>query len=230
MTTVILAGPVTVFFPKGGTVLRTCWMCCSLKIDVVLKKLNLKGAKLMKMFTKSLFSLGLSLALVGCGSSSLGVKGHSSDSYPGAQVRGRSAQQVRTYPQGMDVSSMTPYELSKCAETSPQVGREQRYFFDFNQSQVHAGYRRGLRKLGFYLVSHPGAHIRLEGNADDRGSREYNIALGDRRARAVARFLRQQGVASTQMRLVSYGAERPVVTGRNQHARQCNRRVDLIWK
>ena len=81
-----------------------------------------------------------------------------------------------------------------------------------------------------YLVSHPNAKIRLEGNADDRGSREYNVALGWRRAQAIAHILKQQGVSVGQMELVSYGKEHPAVVGETEEARSLNRRVELVYE
>ncbi len=80
-----------------------------------------------------------------------------------------------------------------------------------------------------YLMTHRNAHVRLEGNTDDRGSREYNVGLGWRRAQAVARILKQQGVAPSQIKMVSYGKEHPAVSGNNEEAWSLNRRVELIY-
>ncbi len=80
-----------------------------------------------------------------------------------------------------------------------------------------------------YLLKHPNKHVRLEGNTDDRGSREYNVALGERRARAVLDALMQYGVPSSQVTVVSFGAEKPAAGGEDESSYQCNRRVDLIY-
>jgi peptidoglycan-associated lipoprotein len=71
--------------------------------------------------------------------------------------------------------------------------------------------------------------VRLEGHADERGSREYNIGLGERRAQAVRRALMLQGVAESQLSTVSYGEERPVTTGSSDDAWAQNRRVEIIY-
>ena len=81
-----------------------------------------------------------------------------------------------------------------------------------------------------YLVANPKATVRLEGNTDERGSREYNIGLGWRRDQSVARLLEQQGVSPDQIKMVSYGKERPVAFGHNEAAWKLNRTVNLVYE
>ena len=69
--------------------------------------------------------------------------------------------------------------------------------------------------------------IRLEGHGDDRGTREYNLALGERRAKSVADYLVLQGVSRSQIEVISYGEEKPVAFGQNEQAFALNRRVEL---
>lgn len=126
----------------------------------------------------------------------------------------------------ISVNSANP----KCRPTRAMVNREQHYFFGFDSNNITRAYKRELNKIATYLTAHPNTKIRLEGNADDRGSREYNIGLGSRRVNAVARQLKAQGVSPHQISKVSYGAERPAVRGRDEHSRSCNRRVDLAWE
>ena len=80
-----------------------------------------------------------------------------------------------------------------------------------------------------YLIDHPGVKIRLAGNTDERGSREYNIALGWRRAKAVASILEQNGISPSQMVLISYGEERPVAFCHQEKCYKLNRRVNLTY-
>ena len=80
-----------------------------------------------------------------------------------------------------------------------------------------------------YLASHQGARVRLEGHTDERGSREYNIGLGERRAQAVRRALLLQGATDAQISTVSYGAERPAVAGHDEAAWAKNRRVEIVY-
>ena len=80
------------------------------------------------------------------------------------------------------------------------------------------------------MVAHPDAKVRLEGNTDERGSREYNVALGWRRAKAVASLMAQQGVAPSQIVMVSYGEEQPVAFGHDKQSYSLNRRVNLVYE
>lgn len=109
-------------------------------------------------------------------------------------------------------------------------GANQIYFFDFDQSNVHEKYIPSLNAQANYVVSHPSARILLTGNTDERGSSEYNIALGNRRALAVQNALKSQGVASQKIRVVSYGSEKPVAQGHDDKAWALNRNVQLIYE
>lgn len=106
----------------------------------------------------------------------------------------------------------------------------QTYYFDLNSSDVHQKDMKALLIQANYIAAHPAAKVRLEGNTDDRGSREYNIGLGWRRDQSVARVMEQQGVKASQIQMVSYGKENPAVQGDNSHAWALNRRVDFIYK
>ncbi|MCB1827258.1 MAG: peptidoglycan-associated lipoprotein Pal [Coxiellaceae bacterium] len=119
------------------------------------------------------------------------------------------------------------YAFYKNAMTAPA---NQTYYFSFDSSQMRPIDLQAMRIQASYLATHPNARIRLEGNTDNRGSREYNIALGWRRDQAVARLLEQQGVRRSQIQMVSYGKEHPVVEGNNEKAWALNRRVNLVYK
>jgi peptidoglycan-associated lipoprotein len=109
-------------------------------------------------------------------------------------------------------------------------GDNQRYFFEFNSNEVHSKDLPSIKVQGKYLASHPAAHVRLEGNTDERGSREYNLGLGERRAKSVAEVLKLAGANTKQISVVSYGAERPLASGHDESAWQQNRRVELIYE
>lgn len=101
--------------------------------------------------------------------------------------------------------------------------------FDFDSSNIKSEYRRIVQAHGEYLASHPRAQVTLEGHADERGSREYNLGLGERRADAVAELLQAYGASGDQITRVSYGEEQPVA---NCHDESCwwqNRRVEIIY-
>lgn len=104
------------------------------------------------------------------------------------------------------------------------------YYFPFDSTQMRSEDLEALRIQANYLVSHRNAKIRLEGNTDNRGSREYNVGLGWRRDQAVARLLEQWGVGPSQIQMVSYGKERPVLDENTDRAWALNRRVNLVYK
>jgi len=102
-------------------------------------------------------------------------------------------------------------------------------YFDFDKSDIKPEFAPVVSANAQYLIAHPGAKLKLEGNTDERGTREYNIGLGERRAQAVRRALMLQGVAENQLTTVSFGAERPAVEGDNEEAWAKNRRVELVY-
>ncbi len=102
-------------------------------------------------------------------------------------------------------------------------------YFDFDSSEIKGEGTDIVSAHAKYLSTHPELHVRLEGNTDERGSREYNIGLGERRAQAVRQALLLQGAADSQISTVSYGAERPVDPGHNEEAWAKNRRVDIVY-
>jgi len=109
-------------------------------------------------------------------------------------------------------------------------GASQRYFFDFNQSTVRSSDMPSIKVQAHYLVSHPSASAKLEGNTDIRGSREYNLALGQRRADAVEQALALEGCSKKQLSTISYGSEKPIATGNSESDFAQNRRVDMEYK
>jgi len=102
-------------------------------------------------------------------------------------------------------------------------------YFDYNSSEIPQEYLAVVSANAAYLVKYPTARLRLEGNTDERGSREYNIGLGERRAQTVRRAMLAKGVADGQMTTVSYGEERPAVPGHDEAAYAQNRRVEFVY-
>jgi peptidoglycan-associated lipoprotein len=103
-------------------------------------------------------------------------------------------------------------------------------YFDFDRSEIRPEFNQMLAAHGSYLASNPNVRLRLEGHADETGSREYNIGLGERRAQAVRQILLLQGAAASQLETVSYGEERPAVIGSDEEAYRLNRRVELVYR
>jgi peptidoglycan-associated lipoprotein len=102
-------------------------------------------------------------------------------------------------------------------------------YFDFDKSDIKPEFASVVSANAQFLTAHPGAKLKLEGNTDERGTREYNIGLGERRAQAVRRALMLQGVGESQLTTVSFGAERPAVEGDTEDAWAKNRRVELVY-
>jgi peptidoglycan-associated lipoprotein len=102
-------------------------------------------------------------------------------------------------------------------------------YFEFDSSEVKSDYNALITAHARYLAANPSTRVRLEGNTDERGSREYNIGLGERRSQSVRRALTLQGVTDAQITTVSYGEERPAVTGHTEEAWARNRRVDIVY-
>ena len=98
-----------------------------------------------------------------------------------------------------------------------------RVYFDYDQVQVRSDARPVLDAQAAWLARYPQVSVRIEGNADERGTREYNFALGARRAEAVRNYLISRGVTASRIETVSYGKERPIDPGSNEAAWQRNR-------
>jgi peptidoglycan-associated lipoprotein len=102
-------------------------------------------------------------------------------------------------------------------------------YFDFDSSEIKGEGTEIVAAHARHLSGTPGAKVRLEGHTDERGSREYNIGLGERRAQAVRRALLLQGASETQLSTVSYGEERPAAAGSDEAAWAKNRRVEIVY-
>jgi peptidoglycan-associated lipoprotein len=102
-------------------------------------------------------------------------------------------------------------------------------YFDLDRSDIRADSQSVVAAHAAYLSKNPNQKVRLEGHADERGSREYNIGLGERRGQSVRRALALSGVSETQLSTVSYGEERPAAAGSDEQAYAANRRVEIVY-
>ena len=102
-------------------------------------------------------------------------------------------------------------------------------YFEFDSSEVRAEDQDLVARHAMQIGNNPGVRVRLEGHADERGSREYNIGLGERRAQAVRRMLMIQGIPADQLSTVSFGEERPVAFGSSEMDYAQNRRVEFKY-
>ena len=102
-------------------------------------------------------------------------------------------------------------------------------YFDLDQDALKPEFQAAMGCHAKYLRDRPSARLRLEGSADERGSREYNLGLGERRGNAVSSAVQASGGSGTQLNVVSYGEERPVCTDSNEECWARNRRVEIVY-
>lgn len=112
----------------------------------------------------------------------------------------------------------------------PESPLKQRvFYFGYDSSSLDEASQESLSNHAELLLNNPSLSVVVEGHADERGSREYNLALGERRSQAVAKILSLQGVVNEQLQLISFGEERPVALGHDDSAWNVNRRVELLY-
>ncbi len=179
------------------------------------------------MYTKRFcLIVGLVVILAGCGgqSGSMMDDGTYPDGGPGSGAQGDDALSSGAGDDGL---------LSGDAyadPTAPGGTLEIRViYFEFDKADVDAASQTLLAEHGAYLAENPARVVRIEGHGDERGSREYNIGLGERRAQAVRQILLLNGATASQLSTVSYGEERPAVLGSDEEAWSLNRRVELVY-
>ena len=135
---------------------------------------------------------------------------------------------VQTYGAGgRSTTGMNP--LEDPSHPLYNLLHERTIYFDYDKSDIQEQYRDIIEAHATYLSEHPDVTVTLEGHADERGSREYNLALGERRAIAVQRQLTLLGVPAAQINTVSYGEERPVAMGHDESSWSKNRRVEIVY-
>lgn len=131
---------------------------------------------------------------------------------------------------GVDEDCRPPCAFPRSALEDPASPLSQRLvFFDFDKSEIKPEYQQLLIDHGRYLASYPDTKVRLEGHTDERGSREYNLALGEARAKAVRRVLLLQGVPAENISVVSFGEELPLDVNHDESALAQNRRVEIVY-
>jgi peptidoglycan-associated lipoprotein len=138
--------------------------------------------------------------------------------------------------QGVRIGRLEELEMAKKREAESKALQEaaaqkfeaESIFFDFDKSSIRKEYRPLLEKAAAFLKDDTSIHIRIEGNCDKRGSNEYNLALGERRAYSAKRFLVSLGISPDRMETVSYGEERPLAFGDSEDAWAKNRRDDFV--
>ncbi|VAW89925.1 Tol-Pal system peptidoglycan-associated lipoprotein PAL [hydrothermal vent metagenome] len=193
----------------------------------------------MNILRKALILVVPVMFLVGCASapidttddtltdSASGLNDSSMDDHSGSIAGGNDDAAQITGIQ--DDSSIGRNELTLSDKSPSNLLNTRVIYFDFDRSKVRAEFTDVIAAHAEYLANNPGAQMKLEGHADERGSREYNIGLGERRGNSIARHFGLQGASRGQLEVVSYGEERPAAMGHDETSWELNRRVEIIY-
>lgn len=189
----------------------------------------------MKLLVLSLGGFALLLGSTAC-SKKVAAAPHPPDTTPVAQAPARTPP-LRTRPQQTSPArevaqaprrTMTPQER---ATLNQSLARLEDALFDYDKSTIRKDATVALKDdvnvIREILANYPTQKLLIEGHCDERGSEEYNLALGDRRAKAVEEFLESTGIPSSQLTVISYGKERPVCTDQSEACYQRNRRAHV---
>ena len=172
----------------------------------------------MKELTKLVIALVPVLFLMGCPSKAPVTGGEEE-----AQVSGGG----QVEDKGPEVTTITP--PADTGKVQDDLLSETKIYFDFDKSDIKPEFREIVAAHANYLAANPGVNVTIEGHCDERGTREYNMALGERRAHAILRLLTLQGVSKDQIRTVSFGEEQPEVEGHDESAWKWNRRAVFTY-
>ena len=181
----------------------------------------------MRFLQAVLILIAVTLLLPGCTSSgSAKPKGASWVGVGGPEI-GKYSDGSRTgnYLSGGSVGT---YAGASPNDPNGPLSRRTIYFV-YDSSEVRPEYVEIVNNHANYLASNKSKSVVLEGHADERGSPEYNIALGEQRAKSVAKLMKLQGVSDSQIQVVSFGEEKPAVLGNDETAWQLNRRVEITY-
>ena len=130
---------------------------------------------------------------------------------------------------GMDMNGNNGSSDEQARLQMQELQRNNIVYFDLNKYDIRSDFAQMLDAHANFLRSNPSYKVTVEGHADERGTPEYNIALGERRANAVKMYLQGKGVSADQIAIVSYGKEKPAVLGHDESAYAKNRRAVLVY-
>lgn len=171
------------------------------------------------------------LALAGCAATQPGVEEEPEAEPEMTEEEAQAAAEAEEEARAMGGADCPPTcDFARDAIEDPDSALADRViYFAFDSSTVDSEYMEIIQRHAAYLSQYPGIEVRVEGHTDERGSREYNIGLGSRRAESVSRLLQVNGASSDQIETISYGEEVPAVEGHNEEAWSKNRRVELVY-
>jgi peptidoglycan-associated lipoprotein len=175
----------------------------------------------MKMMNRKLWAVtALALMLAACAGTKKPAAGAGAGGSGGAVVQPNATEPVTT---------VTTPGNDGAAGAGVNAPAARIVYFDFDKSDIRPEFNAMLTEHARALTRNASIKVRLEGHTDERGSREYNIGLAERRAQAVRRVLLLQGVTEAQLATVSYGEEKPAVAGSTEDAWAKNRRVEIVY-
>ena len=191
--------------------------------------------KRRSFYVVALFSVAL-LMTAGCATHTVANQDENSVPAPAATqttqstpVATPSRQSAATpVPQISPAPAAAPQSLTTSSATTQLQSALEKIYFDFDSSDLSASARETLSKNAAALKKAASARIRIEGNCDENGSAEYNLALGERRAKAAQQYLVTLGVSPDRLSTISYGKEKPAVQGSDESAWKQNRRDEFI--
>jgi len=175
----------------------------------------------MKSWLKVLIPVAAFAALAACGGKSNTLP----DAGSQAVESGGSSSGTTTGSSGSRGITGSPLEQERARLLQTLV-----IYFDYDQAEIKPEFTQVVQAHGQQLRDNASMMVRLEGHTDERGSREYNIGLGERRAQAVRRALMLAGAQAGQITTVSYGEERPAATGSDEESWRLNRRVEIVYR
>ena len=176
------------------------------------------------MFQRLLALFAVAFLFAACETAS-NVTGDSASGSSSSSATGSTSASASRKPATAPSSTTSATQMSD-AEKLAQVGNT--VYFGFDSAELSGSAQMTLDRQAAFLNVNPALVVIVEGHADERGTREYNLALGDRRATAVRDYLLAKGLNSARIRTVSYGKERPAVSGSNEDAWEKNRRAATV--
>ncbi|WP_348698296.1 peptidoglycan-associated lipoprotein Pal [Duganella fentianensis] len=132
-------------------------------------------------------------------------------------------------PAPAPVAAPVPVSVPAYLDPNSSIYKNRSVYFDFDKYNVKSEFEALVADHGKFLSANPNVAIKIEGNTDERGGAEYNLALGQKRAQAVVTALKVYGVKDGQMEAISYGKEKPKATGKDEASYSQNRRADIVY-
>lgn len=163
--------------------------------------------------------MGAVLMASGCSQKKVKAEEAATPAFAGHQDMG-SAEALDAQP----MAAKSAFTILEGRTTGPMLP----VYFDFDKSGIRADQKTRMETNATYLKDNPQAIVAVEGNCDERGTNEYNMALGERRAISAKKYLANMGVAESQMNTISYGEEKPLNFGHDELAWSQNRRADFV--